>query len=139
MKLKVRRDKRKKGKESSSKPNCCFVAHMHLTIKKRTTQQFQHCRGKGISQLRNVKSDTQKAWTACTNHFCFFNFFIFVKRMNCPSFKLSITKKPWWKYENKTLAISFDISAFKVNLIFSLCNQSIKRLKTPCTTIVFCF
>jgi hypothetical protein len=63
--------------------------------------------------------------------------------MNCSFFKFIITKKQYiyiyiyiYIYY---LDVSFDFSAFKVNLIISLCNQSIKRPKTLVPQLFFAF
>ena len=103
---------------------------MHLAPRKRMMPHFQSHRGRKM-RIRCPKS-------ASTFHTCqplfFLILFIFVKRPNCSSFKLTITKN----YDENTKNL-LGISFFNGNIVISPCNQSFRRLKSLWTTILIFF
>ena len=69
--------------------------------------------------------------------FIFLIIFIFVKRMNCPSFKLKITKKNMMKIQKNLMDVNFNFLLSRIVIL--LCNQNKKRLKSPWILVFFFF
>ena len=132
MKSNVRKEKKyRKGKK---KVHCSPTASPPYTCIWPLERGWCHT-SKAIAEGR-CAYDAQRAQALSTrvNHIFFLILFIFVKKPNCSSFKLTITKN----YDENTKNL-LGISFFNGNIVISPCNQSFRRLKSLWTTILIFF
>jgi len=128
VKSKVRREKRmRKRKEIHQRlivaPSCTRT----WPPWRRWRNVFNAITKGGVWSLEDATHAVQKRGrlqlTTSVNHFYFLSIFILVKRWNCFSFKLIITKKTMMKKQKNPWILNF--FSFKGNDIISLCNHSI--------------